>query len=223
MEIQIGGMNVMIGMPLYGDPKKKTTISLLKTATMCANAGIGLSYSLPSSFITFARDAALDDFLKSGVDKLFWVDGDMVWQPEDFARMLALSTQVDVVCATYPQKVAGPGNTYIVNHGTKPEIHPLGLVEIIGTGLGFSIWSRKVCEALAASKPEVHDHIDGSRRKAVFSIEARNGEVRSEDINAFEDIRALGFKVWLDPNISLGHIGQTQWNGAPGMERFLCN
>jgi hypothetical protein len=30
----------------------------------------------------------------------------------------------------------------------------------------------------------------------------------------FEDIRALGFKVWLDPTIELGHVGSKEWRGA---------
>ena len=61
-----------------------------------------------SSVVQIGRDAVLDDFLQDDTQKLFWIDSDMVWEPGDFLRLLALSTTRGVVCAAYPRKVDGP-------------------------------------------------------------------------------------------------------------------
>lgn len=214
MQVKIDGMRVMVGMPLYGSPTTKTDLCLLKTQSFCMNRGIRFDFTTCSGFVTFARDEIVQDFLKSDADKLFWIDGDMVWKPEDFCKMVALSTLRDVVCAGYPLKRDG-GNVYIVNAKSEEAITgDYGLMEIEGTGLGFSIWSREVCQALSDSKPIVYDGLSGNMVPEIFCVKARHGKRRTEDINAFEDIRALGFKIWLDPTIELGHVGSKEWRGA---------
>jgi hypothetical protein len=214
MQVKIDGMRIMVGMPLYGAPTNKTGMCLLKTQGYCMNRGIGFSYTTSSGFVTFARDDIVQDFLKSDCDKLFWIDGDMVWTPEDFCKFVALSTLRDVICAGYPLKQDG-GNVYIVNaDGVEGVTGDYGLLEIHGTGLGFSIWSREVCQALSDSKPEVLDTFKGVPTREIFCVKARDGTRRTEDINVFEDIRALGFKVYLDPTIELGHVGSKEWRGA---------
>jgi hypothetical protein len=213
MQVKLDGLHVMVGMPLYGAPTTKTTLSLLKTQGYCIKAGIRFDYTTATGFVTVARDIILAQFLASDADKLFWIDGDMAWSPEAFCKMLALSTLVDTVCASYPQKQAGP-NVYMVNADETAVSGQYGLIEIYGAGLGFSVWSREACQALSDSKRMIFDNINNEYRKEVFCVRSREGQQRTEDINAFEDLRNLGFKVWLDPTIELGHIGTKEWRGA---------
>ena len=214
MEIKIAGMHVMVGMPLYGSPTNKTVMSLLKTQGYCLHQGMAFSYTTSSGFVTFARADIIQDFLASDADKLFWIDGDMAWSPESFCKMVALSTLRDIVCAGYPLKQDG-GHTYIVNcEGVEAVTGDYGLLEIHGTGLGFSIWSREACQALWDSKPIIHDTFKNVMTREVFCVNARGGTRRTEDINVFEDLRALGFKVYLDPTIELGHVGSKEWRGS---------
>ena len=224
MEIKLDGMHVMVGMPLYGAPTTKTQLSLLKSQELCNHGNIRFDFTTATGFVTVARDQIVHDFLKSDAGKLFWIDGDMVWGQIEFARMLALSTQVDLICATYPMKKEGRNEYPIL---CDEEITPdkFGLLDIKGAGLGFSVWSRKACQALSDSKPYLWDGMLQEKRKAIFGVEPRplsnphpdpevTLEMRTEDINAFEDLRALGFKVWLDPTIELGHIGSKEWRGS---------
>ncbi len=213
MQVKIDGLKVMVGMPLYGAPTTKTTLSLLKTQDFCLNNGIRFGFITATGFVTVSRDMILQDFLASDADKLFWIDGDMAWGPNEFAMMLALSTQVDIVCATYPLKIDGP-NQYPVMAADEVRPGQFGLLEIEGAGLGFSVWSREVCQTLSDSKPVILDAMKGEHRPSVFCVATRDGTMRTEDINAFEDIRALGFKVYLDPTIELGHIGSKEWRGS---------
>ena len=212
-DVQLRGMHVMVGMPLYGAPTTKTVLSLLETQNVCVKSGITFDYTTATGFVTVSRDMILKDFLKSKAEKLFWIDGDMVWTAEAFGRMLALSTLHDIVCAAYPLKEALPYNRYPIMAEAESAENQYGLVEIHATGLGFSVWSREACQALSDSKPVMHDGLIDEMRPAVFCVAPRKGKIRTEDVNAFEDLRALGFKVWLDPTIELGHMGTKEWRG----------
>lgn len=223
MQVKIDGMHILVGMPLYGAPTTKTTISLLKTQAFCIHNNIRFDLSAPTGFVTVGRDMVLDEFLKSDAHKLFWIDSDMVWGIQEFARMVALSTQHDVVCAAYPLKEDGPVRRYPILADETAQANKFGLLEIHGAGLGFSVWSKEVCQALADSKPTINDGFANADRKSVFCVAPRHGRMRTEDMNAFEDIRALGFKVWLDPSIELGHVGQKEWRGSIAEALTKCN
>jgi hypothetical protein len=217
MQVSLDGLNVIIGMPVYGSPTTQTTMCLLQTVRNCALSGIPLDVHITTGFMPFVRDYVLDNFLKSDANRLFWIDSDMVWTWDDFVKMLAWSTKVDVIAATYPQK-RKQTNEFVILYDDPPKAHPeFDLVEIHATGLGFSVWTRKVCEDLVKGKPMIRDGFSGQECAEVFSLTHRNGERHSEDVNAFKDIGALGHKVWLDPEISLGHLGQWKWRGNPAV------
>lgn len=224
MQINLDGLHVMVGMPLYGAPTTKTTLSLLKSQELCNHNDIRYDFTTATGFVTVARDMIVHDFLASKAQKLFWIDGDMVWGQAEFAKMLALSTLVDLVCATYPLKQEGR-NQYPVLCEPEVTANEYGLLEVYGAGLGFAVWSRQACQALSDSKPYLWDGLKSEKRRAIFGVEPRaltgpcpDPEVtlgmRTEDINAFEDLRALGFKAYLDPTIELGHIGSKEWRGS---------
>jgi hypothetical protein len=161
--------------------------------------------------VNVGRDAVLDEFLKGENDKLFWIDSDMVWSPDDFLRLLALSTKFDCVGATYPAKVEGPPTFYVNRQDGFGEY---GLMKVGGLGLGFTIVSRDVCQRLADRAPKYTDQISGVERAQVFRVDIADGNLRTEDMAFFADITDLGVDVWLDPSIELGHIGEREWRGS---------
>lgn len=214
VSIPLGKTSVMIGMPVDNPIPTRTAMSLLSTAYRCGQMGIRFTTTMEiSGVVEIGRDAVLDDFLRSDYDKLFWIDSDMVWRNEDFLRLLALSTKVDVVSAAYLAKVEGP-HTYFARLDGQGAIGPAGLVPHHGLGLGFTIVSREVCEKLAAKAPKVKDQISGREVAAVFRVDVTpDGFRRTEDMAFFSDIIELGYQPWLDPTIPLGHIGEREWRG----------
>jgi hypothetical protein len=164
--------------------------------------------------IQWARDEVLDMFLKSDANRLFWIDSDMVWNVKDFMRLLALSTKRDIVCGAYPAKVEQP--TFYVLHDQQEGMTKgkYGLLEIHGIGLGFTVMTRKACEAIAKDAPRVRDALGNKEMAGVFRIDTVGGERRGEDMAFFADLRKLGFKVWLDPEVSLGHMGMKKYTGS---------
>lgn len=215
MQVDIRGVSVYIGIPVYGRIPLQTAFSLARTMHQCGAQALPVELGVISrGIVSWCRDSVFTGFLKSDKSKLFWIDSDVVWEPEDFFRMVAWSTLRDVVCASYPMKKDGPPTFQISGTGEEQAADELGLFSVMGAGLGFTIMDRKVCEQLAANAPVVQDQNAGGPVSMVFSADrVVNGIRMGEDMAFFADIRELGHKVWLDPSIRLGHAGEKCWYG----------
>lgn len=200
-------------MPVYGRIPPHTTMSLARTAQACGASGVPLELCMEvRGIVHWARDTVFDSFLRSDKQKLFWIDSDLVWEPDSFLRMVALSTKRDIICASYPAKTDQP--TFQISGTGKTETSDeLGLLPIGGAGLGFCIMDRSVCESIAATKDTSIDEVNGREMKNVFRTDTVNGKRRGEDIAFFADLRALGHTIYLDPSITLGHAGEKTWTG----------
>ena len=214
IEVSLDGLSVTIGIPVYNPIPHRTVMSLCGTVQELTKHKIKHNISMHvCGIITMGRSNVLADFLQSGTQKLFWVDADMVWDPQDVMKLLAMSTEVDVVAAAYPAKVEGPA-TYYANFDAERKIGPFGLHEVKGLGLGFTVVDRKVCQELSDRAPMVKDEIANRSSAQVFRTDATaDGHFRGEDMAFFADIRDLGYTVWCDPTIELGHIGPREWRG----------
>lgn len=221
VQISLDGLSVMVGMPAGRDIPAYTVRSLLSTFALCQKMSIPcqLGMQAGNAVVQWARDEVADQFLASDANRLFWIDSDMVWEPEDFMRMLALSQKRDVVCATYTAKIDQP-TFYVRYDESKPlEEDDLGLLPIWGVGLGFTVMRREVVEALAARAPKVCDQISGRTIAELFRVgsvdDGKGGRYRrGEDMAFFEDIRDAGFQVCLDREVTLGHVGMKKYTGS---------
>jgi hypothetical protein len=212
VDINIAGMKVAIGMPIYGGIPSGTALSLFRTVQACTARGVYLNYiTFATSYVHHSRDAVVHEFLAGGCQKLFFIDQDQTWAVEDFARLLALSTKFDVVGAAYPAKKDPP--TFYANLFPETKVEEYGLIKVRGMGLGFTIIDRSVLERLAAKADKIHHPHFGKTLASIFRVDNINGSYRGEDIAFFADILDLGVDVWMDPGIELGHIGQKEWRG----------
>lgn len=212
-EINIADVTVAIGMPVAkqtGIPPA-TAMSMFQTMKASAIHGMDIVPILQrAGSAVVGRDRVVTTFLTAlECDKLFWIDSDVVFTPADFFKMVALSTIYPVVCAAYPAK-----NQPTVRfqglwlEDMTPNEH--GLIEIDGTGLGFTIVDRKVLEQLA-DKCSMYEN-GGVDRYSMFRME-KDGVLKTEDIVFFSDVKKLGYKVMLNPYIELGHVGEYEWRG----------
>lgn len=217
IKIDLSGLSVMIGMPAGRDLPGLTVKSLMGTQSLCRDVQVPFSFGMVigSAVVQWARDEVIDLFLQSTATRLFWIDSDMVWEPEQFMRLLALSQYRDVICAAYPAKKDQP--TFYVNWDADAGLEQgdYGLMKINGLGLGFTVMSRAVVEQLAAKAERIIDDVTGRDMAAVFRIgRTDEGKRQGEDMAFFSDIRALGYDVFMDPTVDLGHIGQKQYTGS---------
>lgn len=216
MNISLDGIKVMIGIPCGRNPDWDTVGDLVSTVVRLCDIGQPWKTGwIKGGIVTKVRDKIVDEFLRSDCNRLFMIDDDQRWQPDDFMRLLALSTQVDCVTAAYAAKKDHP--TFFIKPvaGETPrQLSELGLWEIEGIGLGFACMTREVVEAVAKNKPVAFDQMDGAHYRVVFRTDINeDGNFRGEDMAFFADIREAGFKVWCDPSIELGHIGTKEYRG----------
>lgn len=197
-------LSVGIGFPCGPQVPWQTALSLAATTRTLADYGVPAQIHVVAgnSSVTDARNVVLTQFLKSKDERLFWIDSDIQWTPNDFVRMLVLSRHHDVIAAAYPLKRP---DAAIVLNGAKPPytVNSYGLLKVESLGIGFSVMSRAAVEKWADTKPWKKHSTHGEDIVQAFRIDENAGE----DINCFNELRALGYDVWLDPSVSLGHIG----------------
>lgn len=222
MEVSLQGVKIMLGMPLKDSMPKQTAFSLAQTMFVAGQLGVDARFAIGSaSNNDRARDLVVDGFLQSDCDKLFWLDSDMVWSPQEFFQLVALSTFYDIVLASYPAKTEGP-SPFFVDFDMPSVTNEHGLLKIKGAGLGFCCMDRKAVQAIADMHPMIYDQSIGRIRKKIFrhdigfehTVEVDGVDYptdRTEDFAFFADAMECGFDIWLHPGIELGHIGQKEW------------
>lgn len=213
-QINLDGLSVCIGMPASRAIHPLTVKSLLTTQSACNKMGIDCDFVIvaDNAIVEWARDEVVDLFLKTDANRLFLIDSDIIWEAEDFIRMLALSQINKVMCATYTAKIDRP--TFFVFTDEQVEIDEHGLMDIKGAGLGFTCVHREVIEKLADNAPRVYDEISDKELASIFKTgRTEEGKRMGEDMYFFKDIRDLGYDIKLDPTINLGHQGNKVYKG----------
>jgi hypothetical protein len=90
---------------------------------------------------------------------------------------------------------------------------------VSGLAIGFTCVRRDLVEAWAATKERMYHAGNDQMILDAFVLDAKrhNDGVkhsRGEDGAFFDDMRALGYKAWLDPTIELGHVGTKEYRVA---------
>lgn len=205
-------MKLFVGIPAY-DKKItcETARALLDEQIAAALLGIEMQIAFVpgSSLVTAARDQVTRAFLASDADRLVSVDADVSWKP---GQLLALARHaVDVVGGAYRKRCTE--ETYPVAWLDRAELWSdpaTGLIEVSCLPGGFLAISRTVLEQMRDAHPERTYIHDGETFHAFYCVPYGGGE----DGAFCDDWRALGGKVWLDPDQTLTHDGYTGNIGA---------
>lgn len=212
----LAGVSVFLAMPVNRDPPMETVLSLLETASLftAKNVPLNQHFNIGSSIITAARSRCVHDFLKSDATHLFWVDSDIGWHAKDFLKLVCLCTKLDCVGATYPKKRDPLDFILMIQPGLEVEMNDHGCIPVDGMGLGFACIKREIIEKLVAKAPKLLFPDCDDPIAHVFREGVVNGLFQGEDSCFFEDIRALGHTVWMDPSVHLKHVGSKAYAGA---------
>ena len=216
MKLDMAGVKVMLAMPTHRDIPPATVRSLLQTQHELLAGGLSSNIEMQcgGSLVHHARTKAAWHFLQSDCTHLFSVDSDIAWDAKDFLRLLAIGTKLECVSAIYPCR-AEPLRFFLSGCEETVEANEYGCIEVKGLGLGFTCVQRVVIEKLAKQAPKlIYPDVPEGPVPRIFRCDERDGRARGEDIAFFDDVRDLGYKVWLDPSISLGHIGTKEYRAA---------
>ena len=107
---QLRGKKLFIATPMYGGMCHGTyTKATADLITLCTKYGIEakLFFIFNESLITRARNYLADEFLRSGMEHMIFIDSDIHFEAQDVLVMshyLANNEKMDVVCGPYPKK-----------------------------------------------------------------------------------------------------------------------
>lgn len=214
IELSLEGLSVCIAIPSYRQvlPLEQVT-ALIETVHTLRMKGVKVAIASESgnALIDLARSRIAYKFLeKTDYQKIFWLDDDIIFTPDDFERLLAWSTLYPIVAATYPVRQEPP-KFFLRRESEEWDQNEYGLFKIIGCGLGFCVMDRSVFRTMS---PDTETFImDDEEIKHFFRIEAENKVYFGEDIYFFKrwHDKYEGF-VMLDPSINLKHVGQKAYD-----------
>lgn len=102
--------SLFIALPMYGGKADFLMVNgLAELTAMLKSLGInyGIYIMANESLITRARNYATDEFMRSGMTHMMFIDADIGFQAQSVVQMLALSdpmSDYDVLCGPYPKK-----------------------------------------------------------------------------------------------------------------------
>jgi choline kinase len=148
------------------------------------------------------RNQLADDFMKSGYDRLVFVDADVTFEVGTLMKiahakepLVGGAYRFKIECEQYPILWKDTGPLWANENG---------LLEVRALPTGFLSISREVFEKLKAAKPRAHTHL-GRTLECFFHYPFKEGHLFSEDTAFCDDWREIGGQVWLDPELTLTH------------------
>ena len=204
-----------------GRPCCNYTMSMVDSAVYFEANGVKFDYWLHTEdcHVDDARNFLVAQFLKSGAKYLVFIDDDVGWETESLAKLLCYKN-ADIVGGAYPLKQRNEDYPVRVQGGPL-QARPDGLLEVDGVPTGFMRIDRKVIEALAEKRKHMtflpKEAKEGDDKlQVIFERMMVEGRRWSGDLNFCREARLLGFKVWVDPEMTFTHQGQLRWEGNLG-------
>ena len=169
------------------------------------------------SLIQRARNDLFKLAHSNDIDTLFFIDGDVGWNPLDFYKLV--KSDKDIIGGSYRKKTDNE-ELYVVkaldkdNSKLNLSVDKDGILEVAGLGCGFMKISRKAMNALwDISKPYTSEKGD---TRMVFEVVCEDGDLISEDIYMCKKWRNIGNSVYLDTKITCSHTGTKTFVGDVG-------
>jgi hypothetical protein len=124
-------------------------------------------------------------------------------------RLMAQSGGKDITAGAYPRRAKDAkffADVYYDENG-EPEFEG-SLMRLKRAPTGFMLIQRHVIEKMIEAHPEwAYKNADGAVLHALFDFGIRNEQYVGEDYLFCDRATNLGFKVYIDVDISLPHVG----------------
>jgi hypothetical protein len=200
---------ILFATPMYGGMcHERFFQSSLRTAISLTAAGLDFDWLTErnESLVHRARMEMTATFLRGDATHLFWIDGDIEFEPEHVAALWNM--QVDIACGVYAMKKRDAQWYAAWKDGelVKDLDRFDGPTEVDYAGTGFLLIRREVIEKLAAAAPSW----EGANGPvpALFMTPIHNGALESEDYHFCRIAREAGYRIMMDPGVRLKHWGQ---------------
>ena len=222
----LAGRKLFVALPAYDfKVSLKLAVSLARLAQQLPQHGIDMNIGsiCGCSVVSRARNLLVKDFLESNCTDLMFIDADINFEPEDVLRLMAwASDPVKGIVGGVP-RTRKTNKVYIAQLDQDEEgltMNRMGLVRAKRIATAFMLVRREVFERLVNENPQwnYYDHSSDRQLNAVFDFLVTEEGYMGEDYLFCDRARAIGYEVWIDPTIKLGHMGVQEYEGDFGKD-----
>lgn len=166
--------------------------------------------------IDTARARIVSDFMASKCTHLMMIDSDLCWEAGGITRLVDhTSDEVQFVAGAYPYRrdpISFP--LHLLETRTLVD----GLLEVKAVPGGFVCVTRAAIEAMIAKYEHLQFYTDKTANPiwALFDHVWEGKRRLSEDLSFCARWRELGGRIWLDPGLVVGHVGNKLFVGKLG-------
>lgn len=172
-----------------------------------------------NAMIGDCRGLIVSKFLESDGTDLVFVDSDVVWEAGALVKLI--DYPVEFVSAIYPQR-RDPVAFCVQLIPERPELWAdpeTGLLEVAGVPAGFMRCSREMLEKMVEHYADTQFYCEVAPNHTAHDLfgSYRIGRTKfGEDYSFCRRWRDIGGKVWVDPEIRMGHVGYKTFMGQFG-------
>lgn len=225
----LSGKSLFIALPAYDfKVSLKLAISLARFTQQAAQHGVIVQIGsiCGCSVVSRARNLLAQDLLESDCDYLLFIDSDINFEPEHIFRLMAWAEDPRKGIVAAVPRTRSEEKVYIVDldydDNGELTMNGMGLVRGRRVATAFMLVRREVFVTMQASHPEwaYYDKRSDRTLTAMFDFAVTEEGYMGEDFLFCDRAREHGFEVWIDPSITLGHMGVQEYVGNFGNDIF---
>jgi hypothetical protein len=230
-------MRVMLCTPtLFRIPALEYMMSVIKTQTLLAQYGhvLDTCFVGGDAFIMKARNGLVQSFIETwkteyAADVLLFIDDDQSWDAEAVLRHIL--DPHELIAAAVPKKMDTDDggmqtfNNVMLDTDANGQCYVEGgLLRCSQIGSGYLVIKKSMIEKLMKAYPQRYAPGDGGLHQLHYCFfeskvmwDEKNpdvvGQFWGEDLVFCKKVCAMGERIWLDPNVSMTHVGRKTWVG----------
>lgn len=205
-------MKIFVAIPIY-DGSLHAIIAKCLMEEHAIARGVGdelLVKFLPGcSHPAMGRNQLAKDFMDSGFDRMFFLDADITWEPGEIIKLARAPWDFVGGCYRYKKPIESYPIGWLPPQEHRPAPHK-DLIEVASLPGGFLSISRSVFETLEKANPERKYEHFGNHAFCHFDMPFENGKLWGEDSRFCKRWRDTGGRIYLKPDLTLGH-----WDFCP--------
>jgi len=223
----LAGRSLFIALPAY-DFKVSLKLAISLARFMQISGQHGISVHIGSicgcSVVSRARNLLAQDMLESDATDLLFIDSDINFEPEHILRLMAWGSDPKKGIVAAVPRTRSEDKVYIAtldyDENNDLTMNRMGLVRAQRVATAFMLVRREVFETLSAAHPEWQYYDARSNRmlSCMFDFMMAEEGYIGEDFLFCDRAREHGFEVWVDPSITLGHMGIQEYVGNFGTD-----
>jgi len=221
------GRSIFIALPAYDfKVSLKLAISLARFTQVAGKHGISVHMGsiCGCSVVSRARNLLVKDMIDSDATDLLFIDSDINFEPADIFRLMAWGADPKKGIVAGVPRTRSENKVYIADldydENGELTMNGMGLVRGKRVATAFMLIRREVFEQMMAAHPEwvYKDQRSDRMIPCLFDFKLTEEGYIGEDFLFCDRARELGFEVWIDPTIKLGHMGVQEYEGCFGTD-----